>query len=261
MRPTILFGSLALACSGAGPTASINPPPPPPPGAAALALYTTLDGPNAVMSPQTGSGSGAVISTTPANDFVAARVGLGLHADAIGERVLLRQTDGQKQNVELDRGTIEFWYRPNYNHNDNLKYSIAGTGNWLSTGGGAPGAIHLGKHNSSNNNGIFLIFYDANGVRWEHDVAVTDYSWRAGDWLLVRLTWDFGVAAGVQNLHLYVNGSELRLSGQVSRGPQPVPAERQDQFMYIGSRDLAGSIIPNGLYDEVRVWDRAIPPS
>jgi concanavalin A-like lectin/glucanase superfamily protein len=163
--------------------------------------------------------------------------------------------------VELDRGTIEFWYRPAYNNNDNNKYTIVGTGNWLSTGGSAPGALHLGKHNNSNNNGIFLIFYDANGVRWEHNVAVTDYSWKAGDWLLIRLTWDFGVAAGEQNLHLYINGNELRLSGQVSRGPQPVPAERPDQFMYIGSRDLSGSIIPNGLYDEVRVWDRAVPPS
>lgn len=223
-------------------------------------LYTTLDNQNAVMSPQTGSGSGALISTVPLNDFVAARVGSGLHADAIGERVVFRQTDGQTQNVELDRGTIEFWYRPAYNNNDNNKYTIVGTGNWLSTGGSAPGAIHLGKHNNSNNNGIFLIFYDANGVRWEHDVAVTDYSWKAGDWLQIRLTWDFGVAAGVQNLHLYINGNELRLTGQVARGPQPVPAERQDQFIYIGSRDLGGTIIPNGLYDEVRIWDRAVPP-
>ena len=224
-------------------------------------LYTTLDNQSAVTSPQTGSGSGAIISTVPLNDFVAARVGSGLHADAIGERVVYRQTDGQTQNVELDRGTIEFWYRPAYNNNDNNKYTIVGTGNWLSTGGSSPGAIHLGKHNSSNNNGIFLIFYDANNVRWEHDVAVTDYSWRAGDWLLIRLTWDFGVAAGQQDLHLYINGNELRLTGQVARGPQPVPAERQDQFIYIGSRDLGGVIIPNGLYDEVRIWDRAVPPS
>lgn len=257
MRSILLAGILGLACSGdSSPSQSVSPPPPPPSGSANLMLYTTLDNAGAVMAPQTGSGVGASISTTPANDFIAARIGSGLHADAIGERVLYRQTDGQKPNVELDRGTIEFWYRPAYDNNDNLKYTIVGTGNWL-----APGAIHLGKHNSSNNNGIFLIFYDANGVRYEHDVLVSDYSWKAGDWLLVRLTWDFGVPAGQQNLHLYLNGSELRLSGQVSRGPQPVPAERSDQFIYIGSRDVTGTIVPNGLYDEVRIWDRAIPPN
>ena len=80
-----------------------------------------------------------------------------------------------------------------------------------STGGSDKGAIHLGKHSNSN------------GVRFEHDVAVTDYSWNAGDWLLIRLTWDFTVAPGVQNIHLYINGTELRLGGQVARAPQAVP--------------------------------------
>lgn len=224
-------------------------------------LYTTLDNAAAVMSPQTGSGAGAAIITSPANDFVSARVASGLQADAVGEHILYRQTNGQTQNVELQHGTIEFWYRPGYNHNDNKKYTILGTGNWLATGGSDKGAIHLGKHNNSNGNAIFVIFNDANGVRFEHDVAVTDYSWNAGDWLLIRLTWDFTVAPGAQNIHLYINGAELRLGGQVARGPQAVPAEQPDQMIYIGSRDLTGGIIPNGVYDEVKIWDKAIPPS
>jgi hypothetical protein len=193
------------------------------------------------------------------NDFVPARFANGLHADAVGERILLPQADGSTQNVELEQGTMEFWYRPGYNHNNNLKYTIVGTGNW--PGGGGHGSLHLGKHNSSNQNKIFLIFFDANGVRWEHNVDASDYSWKSGDWLLVRLTWDFNAPSGVQNLHLYVNGSELPLTGQVSRGPQPIPAERVDESIYIGSRDVVGSIIANGVYDEFKIWKRVLPPS
>lgn len=232
----------------------------PPPVTAEVMLHTTLDSPAAVAAPLTGSGSGAIIATAPANDFVAARVGVGLRADAVGERVQFPQISGSVQNVELERGTLEFWYRPGYNHNDNIKYAIAGTGDWQGTPP-ARGSLHLGKHNSSNQNAIFLIFYDANQVRWEHKVDVNDYSWKAGDWLLIRLTWDFTVPAGVQNLHLYLNGAELPLTGQVSRGPQPIPAERPDDMVYIGSRDVTGGIGANGLYDEVRILNTAIPPN
>ncbi|MEW5916736.1 MAG: LamG-like jellyroll fold domain-containing protein [Gemmatimonadota bacterium] len=260
----VLLTAVVLSCGGAEATGNNPGPnvPTPPPAVGDVLLHSTLDGPAAVMGPTLGSGVNASIVTSPANDFVPAKVGNGLRVDAIGERILIPQADNRAQNVELERGTIEFWYRPGYNHNDNHKYTIVGTGNWPPVQG-APtgrGSIHLGKHNDSNNNDIFLIFFDANGVRWEHNVPVANYGWRAGDWLLVRLTWDFGVPAGVQNLHLYVNGNELRLAGHVSRGPQPIPAERSDELMYIGSRDVAGSIIGNGIYDEVRVWNRVLPP-
>ncbi|MGQ0643203.1 MAG: LamG-like jellyroll fold domain-containing protein, partial [Gemmatimonadaceae bacterium] len=223
-----------------------------------LVLHTTLDGPSSVLVPALGTGSGAVVTTTPANDFVSARIGAGLRTDAIGERILLPQTDGNTANVELQQGTIEFWYQPNYNHNNNRKYSIVGTGNWPGSAG--HGSLHLGKHNDTNSNMLFLIFFDASGVRWEHNVSASDYSWNAGDWLLMRVTWDFNVPAGEQNLHLYVNGRELPLKGQVSRGRQPVPAERSDEKIYIGSRDVTGNIIAHGIYDEVRIWKQVIRP-
>jgi hypothetical protein len=260
-RSFALLALVAASCSDQGPVArNVLPPPPPPSGAANLLLYTTLDDVAAVLSPTQGSGVGAVITTAPANDFVPARVGNGLRADALGERIQLPQVAGSVQNVELDRGTIEFWYRPNYNHDDNLKYTLVGTGNW-SGSPPARGSLHLGKHNNSNNNAIFLIFYDANAVRYEHDVPVTAYGWRAGDWILVRLTWDFGLPAGQQNLHLYLNGRELPLTGEVARGSHPIPAERPDEKIYIGSRDVTGTIISNGVFDEVRIWNRAVPPS
>jgi hypothetical protein len=72
-----------------------------------------------------------------------------------------------------------------------------------------------------------------------------NYSWRAGDWLRVKITWDFNVPAGEQNVHLYLNGAELPLTHQVSRGPQLVPAERASEMIYIGSRGPSTGIISN----------------
>jgi len=264
----LLVVSVLLACSSGTPTnggPSVQPPPPPPPtpptSPSDLVLHTTLDGPSSVAVPAHGVGTQATIETAPANDFVAALIGSGLRTNAIGERIRFPQSDGRTQNVELERGTMEFWYRPGYNHDDNHKYTIVGTGNWSGLNGGGAGSIHFGKHNNTNFNMIFLIFFDANRVRWEHNVAATDFSWRAGDWVLFRLTWDFGVPPGQQNLHVYMNGRELPLKGQVSRGPQPVPVESENEKIYIGSRDTQGNIIGNGVYDDVRIWNKVIPPA
>lgn len=257
--PIVAVGALMLGCAASDPVRPDAAPPPPPPASGQL-FYSTLDGPAAVTSPAVGNGGAATISTTPADDFVPARVSNGLRADAIGERVLLPQMGGAVQNVEHERGTIEFWYQPFYDHDDSNKYAIAGTGGWKADNS-TRGSIHLGKHNASNQNMIFLIMFDANGVRWEHNVQASDYAWNAGDWVLIRFTWDMTVPAGEPNMRLYLNGVELPLTGQVSRGPQPTLDESSSERLYIGSRDTAGDIPPAGVYDEFRIWAEAIPPS
>jgi len=258
---------LAAACSGAtNSVAPPQPPPPPPPAppGAELLYYTTLDDAASVSSPAKGSGAGSMLQTTPANDFVAARVGGGLRTDVVNERLGIPQRNGSVRNIDLERGTIEFWYRPSYDHDDDLKYSIVGTGSW-----GVPppnGPIHFGKHNLSNDNAIFVIFYRANGVRAELNVEANQYQWSSGQWILLRLTWDFTVPAGVPNIHLYMDGEELPLTGDCSQtcdltGPQGVPDESPSDFIYVGSRDQTGAIGPAGVYDEFRIWNVAIPPS
>ena len=219
-------------------------------------LYTILDNRTSVFMPVFGDGSHAVLFTVPTDDFVDGMIGSGLHADAHLERAAYPQIDSSGvPNIELERGTIEFWYRPAYNWNDSVKHTITGTGNWA-----APGSMHLGKHNQSNQNSIYLILNNGSGVRFEHNVVVSAYSWMAGDWVLFRLTWDFNVALGVPNLHLYLNGVELPLSGQTSWGPQPMPAEQPTQFLYIGSRGSLGCCPAKGVYDEFRIWNVVLAP-
>jgi hypothetical protein len=232
--------------------------PAPPPVDTAL-LYTTLDNHASVMQPVNGVGRLASITTLPADNFVPAFLARGLSVSANGERVGYPQVDGGKQNIELEQGTMDFWFRPNFNSADDNKYTIAGTGDW-STSPRPVGSMHFGKHNKSNQNEIFLIFFDANRVRHEHNVDAASYSWKAGTWQHIVITWDFNVPAGEVNLHLYLNSVELPMHNQVSRGPQPVPAELSSETIYIGSRG-AGNINASGLYDEFRIFDSVIKPN
>ncbi|MEP7380161.1 MAG: LamG-like jellyroll fold domain-containing protein [Gemmatimonadota bacterium] len=221
-------------------------------------FYSTLDDMNAITHPAYGSGRTASLVAFPANSFVKAHLGMGVLMDANGERIAIPQIENGVQNIELDKGTMDFWYQPNFASDDDNKYTIAGTGNWTAIK--PRGSWHFGKHNKSNLNKLFLIFFDANGVRYEHNVTVADYSWSAGDWQHVVITWNFAAKAGRQNLHLYLNDRELPLSHQVSYGPQPLPAEQPNQMVYIGSRGN-GNINADGVYDEVRIYDRIVKPS
>jgi hypothetical protein len=221
-------------------------------------LQTTLDDINAVRKPKFGIGTHATIATFPANNFVPAHRGGGLMANASGERVQYPQVENGIQNVELDQGTMDFWYQPNYDSNKNVKYTIAGTGSWHHP---VPNGLHFGKHNASNQNQLFLLYFDPNGTRQEHNVSAAKYSWKAGTWQHIVITWDFTVAPGVQNLHIYLNNVDLPLTGTVTRGPRAFPAESPNEFVYIGARDPNGSIIANGMYDQFRIFGRARRPS
>jgi len=223
-------------------------------------FHSTLDDLQALTTPLVGAGAGAEVNTSPPNDFVAAMAGNGVNTDAVGERVLIPQTDGTQQNVELDKGTIEFWYRPGYDHDDGVKYTIAGTGNWFT-----PGSWHFGQHNASNNGELFVIYFNAQAQITQNNVVFTDYSWSAGQWILIRITWDWTVAPGVQNLHLYFDGQEVPFTqtanGPVSTGVRSTGAESNTSYVYLGSRDLTGNIGSLGVYDEVRIWDVVYPPN
>jgi parallel beta-helix repeat protein len=147
-------------------------------------LYTTLDNAASVSSPASGTGTGSSVQTTPANDFVTGKAGNGVRIDASGEYVRFAQTDGSVQNVELDQGTVDLWYQPSYAHTDGLRHSIVGIGTWGS------GGIFLEKNNASNNNNLTVYTFDSSGNFKPTNVPPSSYSWQAGDWVHLRLTWD-----------------------------------------------------------------------
>jgi len=220
---------------------------------------STLDDAGSVFQPVHGDGAGAVIETSPMDDFVVGQVGNALRMDVIAERILVPQKSGTVTNLLPTRGTMDFWYQPFYDHDDDNKYTWFGTAPWPN-----PGSLHVGKHNSSNENALFIVVFDATGVRHENNVEVQNFFWRAGDWVQFRVTWDFTVAPGERNVRVYMNGVEAPITttpnGPPSTGPLAMPPPDPAAPFYIGSRDLSGPIIPFGLHDEFRVFGAPFAP-
>jgi glucose/arabinose dehydrogenase len=218
-------------------------------------LHTSLDSLAAVQTPVRGTGSGSSVNTSPANDFVSAQVGNGIRIDAANEAVQFLQTSGGTQNVELDQGTVDFWYRPNSSHTDGIFHPLVSIGAWAT-----PGSIHIMKQNAANENGLGVQFRDAAGNVFETDVPETAYNFTPGTLVHIRATWDFSVAPGVRNVHVYVNDVEAPMI-YVTTGPLTMPAESATRFIYVGNRGDASGFNGNGVLDELSIYPTAFGPT
>lgn len=231
------------------------------PVSSGLLFHSTLDDAASVTSPAVGTGAGASLLTSPANDFTAGRVGNAIRLDSISEYVRFKQTDGNTKNVELDRGTLDFWFQPTYNHTDGQKYRIFGMGNW-----GAPGGWGMGKHNTSNGNALYIHKFGPSGnMEAINTVSSSNYSWNANDWINVRVTWDWKAAPGVQNVRMYFNGVEIQVDGDngapATTGTWYTVAESTSDYIYVGNTSSTNTsgMMNNANFDEVKIWDTVIP--
>jgi len=215
-----------------------------------LLLYITLDNSSSVTSPQTGTGAGASLAGTPT--FVAGQVGQAMNIDANQEYARFQLMDGVRQNAELTKGTVEFWYKPNYNHNDGLRHNIFSIGSF-----GSPGSITLVK---GGGNELGLFYFDSTGTGKEaSEISGSNYSWTAGQWVKIRATWDFTVSSGIQNTRIYLNDTE-RTYGFTTTGPVSMPAESMSQHIYIGNRSTTDGNHADGVFDEFKIWSGALAP-
>ncbi len=224
------------------------------PQAAAPLLYTTLDDAASVLAPAVGTGTGAVIQTSPVNDFVPGETGNGIRIDAASEHVRFQETDGTTKNVELDAGTAEFWYKPNYAHTDGVFHNIFGIGD-----PNLPGRLRLYKAGSGMANDLRFEFRDAAGTWRYAAVKSMNYSWSAGQWIKVRVTWDSQSASGVQNARIYLNDTEP-VYGTVPTGPFSMPQESASQYIVLGNSYTNTPAHTTGVIDEFRIYEGALPP-
>ena len=76
-------------------------------------LQSSLDNVAAITSPAAGLGG---TTSLPPTDFVTVdgRTGARLIGEGQGKYISFPAATGSVQNIELDQGEIEFWYRPNY---------------------------------------------------------------------------------------------------------------------------------------------------
>lgn len=143
-------------------------------------------------------GVGDTSLTNSGCSFVAAKYGKGLECNSDAADASVGITEGT--DYEIEKGTVDFWLQPKFNHDDNNAHHI-----FKLRDAGTDDGIHLFKQ-SGTNDLIFRINQGASNI--DYVVDTLDYSWKAGDWLHVRLEWDDTEALSSQQ-RVYINGVEL----------------------------------------------------
>ena len=191
--------------------------------------YSSLDNAGFVTAPDIGS-PGTVVGAV---GFVAARYGSGASTALDTRYVRFPTTD----NFDKAKGGISFWYQPTYASTDGVEHDLAGT--WSS----ATNAWYLTK--AADNNLHFRIVTSAG----TSDLVVTaaNYSWRAADWVHLRLQWDDAAALATQQ-RLFVNGREP---------PRTAPVVDYNSALFTPGTDFVISnvldgtpAVAPGIYDE-----------
>lgn len=216
-------------------------------------LWSSLDTPESILQPASGSGDGAVFLTMPGNDFIISQIGNGLRLDDPNEFLRFQQVGDAGPNFSYDRGTIDFCFLPSYLPDDGLDHPFFGTSQF--DGGG----IRIRKAGMNNANSFQVSLRDGNGnFSGETNIAPPDIKFSPGVWVRVTVTWDLGVGDGQQNNHVYFDGVEAQYE-TTGIGPLSMPSESQNKHIYIGSWDMVGETA-GGVIDEFKVFDEVVPP-
>ena len=221
-------------------------------GNAGLLLHSGLDDAASTMTPIVGNGSGEW-SMSPADDFVAALIDGGVNLDAPDEYVRFPQATGDGANIDLSMGTIDFCFRPNYDHLDSQNHAIFGTGD-LGSGGG----LRIRKAAGDNGNAFQVIAIDTSMNFNEFNGSPNDYAFLPGEWYRVTVSWDFTVGQGEANIRVWIDGQELVDAGGPT-GPTTMPTANQAGHIYVGSVDETGWG-GDAVFDDFKLYDAALVP-
>jgi len=213
-------------------------------------FHTTLENFAAVTTPDVGDGTGAAQNTMT---YVAGRYGSGALFNANSDRIEWRPVGGAVQNVELDRGRIEFWCQPNYNSTDaTLHYFFD-----LDNDGVAGGVrIYLRKETT---NDLTVGVQDVTGTNRGISIPAANYQWTAGDWVHLAMDWDS--TDPTDNVNVYMNGVELvpTATNNVTFTMEP---ENPLGLFRLGNR-VAGGPAANGnvVLDEFTLYSSPTTPT
>lgn len=212
-------------------------------------LWTTLDDASAVTMPLVGDAAEATSTTMPANDFVPTPQGGGVRIDEMGEYVRYRQI-ADAANIEFDRGTIEFWYRPDYDSADGQRYRLVATD-------GSTSGLRIRKAMTDR---FAMVLFDATGMEHITSVGPLDYQWSAGQWIHIRVTWDTLGSPGSPAVHIYFDGVEVPQYDEVAAAGITMGDEEPSGWLYIGARSDGTPSVASGILDEFIVYDEPVPP-
>ena len=221
-----------------------------------LLWYSTFESPGAVGTPAVGNGAGTVgsYSMTPG------RYGNGvLFNNALDDvRVILQPGIGLA-NIELDRGRIEFWYKPNYAHTDNVEHYLFDI-----DADGVAGNSRVRMTKESNvscggcPNALTAEVVDATGVSRGVTILSTSYGWQGGDWVHLALEWDS--TDPTDNVRAYLDDAPL-VPVATANGVFTMEAETIGGILRIGNRAVVpGCCNADGIMDEFRIYSSPSTP-
>lgn len=226
--------------------------------AADILFHTTLESFAAVTSPDIGDGTG---SGQNGIAYVAARYGSGAQFDNVStaDRIDIPLIVNGRQNFEFDRGRIELWYQPNYNHTDNAQhYLLDAEADGVS--GGA--RIRIKKESDVSSPGkpnwINVWIADSTGTYQGVEIPDTNYRWQAGEWVHVALEWDSNGPA--DNVRIYLNGTKL--VPQFTRDNTFTMApESTSGFIRLGNNALSAGFTGDAIIDELTIYSTPQTPT
>lgn len=224
-------------------------------------FHATLNNLAAITAVLVGTGTGAVLITSPINHFVPGYSGQGVRFNSKDDYLGYQESDGTTINWPGARGELSFWMKPLFLDGNTEKLTFFQRGPWLSAG-----MLEFGKHATANNNTFRLITIDAEGVRTDSEIAQPDWAAQLekGQWTHVRITWDWNSAEGVQCYHVYLNGVDMpfvRVSQGATVLPGPLTGKQSyvpanvGQYFYLGSRGPGSVFRANMDADELMLTD------
>ncbi|MDM8521568.1 FG-GAP-like repeat-containing protein [Anaerolineales bacterium HSG6] len=196
-------------------------------------LYNSLDNPDQILE-------AGGFTTLITSSFVTGRMGNApqFGADSTNEVIKF-----PAQNyINLSRGEVEFWYKPNYDADQDDETHA------LLTVGDIYNPPNLLIHESDR---LYLTFNQDHDIVYEVQSAYHASLWQADEWVHIRACWDSSL--GRNALKLYVNGEQVNTTSTHGGWDLGSMAE---QYIYVGSGDLTGVFPADGLLDELIIRDQ-----
>ncbi len=199
-----------------------------------ILLHVTFDNNPAVIQPLLGAGG---TSTLLDSDFLSGQASNAAHFTEAHQVVTFPAATDGAQNIELDAGEVEFWYRPNYDAAaDDVDHTMLVVGNVYN-----PPNLILSEGDRLS---ITLTEADLSAHTTQADYQAP--LWSAGEWVHIRAVWDTSAA---DPLRLFIDGT--RVDGGGSMNAWDLGTESEIGRIYIGAGNISGDFSADGMIDEL----------
>lgn len=205
-----------------------------------LILWFSFNGSGDVAKDASGNGNDGTIVDAKR---VAGKYGQGISIDKQDQYVEI-------SNVLKSPGTIEFWFKPNWNGSDGETYRLfdANTGAIYWT-------IGKGKETGGRTNTFGFYFEDASDADFHNwQIPAKDAIPAAGEWYHIAATWDFDAG----DAFFYINGEEVSNVSGLGQFP-PLNANPKIGFN-VGTNYMPAHNGADGIIDEFAIYIKALEP-